>query len=56
MRNMTAGELKNAVLTAEEWADRRYLDRLNKLWEEQMSYCDGHSTDKLLHQLELLQE
>jgi len=52
----TYGELKNAVLTAEEWADRRYLDRLNKLWEEQMSYCDGHSTDKLLHQLELLQE
>lgn len=43
--------LRDAVLTAEEWADRDYKDRMDALWAEQMVYCDGHSTEKLLKQI-----
>lgn len=51
----TYDELKDAVVTIEQWANNTYKQQLDQLWDEQMSYCDGHSCDKLLKQLGLLQ-
>lgn len=50
---MDYGQLREAVLTADAWADGEYLKQLDALWTEQMLYCDGHSTEKLLRQIGL---
>ena len=47
-------QLSKAVLTAPSWADEAYVKQLDALWAEQMEYCDGHSTEKLLTQIGLL--
>lgn len=46
-------QLREAVLTAQVWADDAYVARLDELWAEQMAYCDGHSTEKLLARIGL---
>ena len=47
-------QLREAVLTAPSWADETYVRQLDALWDEQMTYCDGRSTEKLLTQIGLL--
>lgn len=47
-------QLRYAITHMDTWADEDYYKRLDALWEEQMAYCDGHSTDKLLRQLGIL--
>lgn len=44
-------ELKYAVLHAGVWADDAYRARQDRLWQEQMGDCDGHSCDKLMEEL-----
>lgn len=46
--------LREAVLTTDSWADEDYIARMDRLWDEQMAYCDGRSTEKLLTQIGLL--
>jgi hypothetical protein len=46
--------LLEAVLTTDIWADADYIARMDRLWDEQMAYCDGRSTEKLLAQIGLL--
>ncbi len=48
-------QLRDAVVHMDDWADDAYRAQLDRLWNEQMDYCDGRSTDKLLEQLGLLQ-
>lgn len=47
-------QLRQAILTMDTWANEDYLAAQNKMWAEQMDYCDGRSTEKLLDQLGLL--
>lgn len=47
-------ELRRALLTMDSWADEAYRSRQDKLWQEQMEFCDGRSTEKLLRQLGIL--
>ncbi len=47
-------QLREGLLTMEQWADEAYRSAQDKLWNEQMAYCDGKSTDKLLSQLGIL--
>lgn len=53
-RVQNGGQLRRAVLTAQTWADEAYVKQLDALWAEQMAYCDGRSTEKLLAQIGLL--
>ena len=46
-------QLYHAVLES-SWADETYMKQLDALWNEQMMYCDGNSTEKLLKQIGLL--
>lgn len=48
--------LRKGLLTMDSWADDGYRARLDQLWQEQMTYCDGHSTEKLLLQLGIMKE
>ena len=50
----TEAQLREAIITMDEWADGSYRAAQDRIWEEQMAYCDGHSTDKLLLQLGIL--
>lgn len=50
----TYDALYDAVLTAGQWADRQYRERMDAFWNEQMVYCDGSSTEKLLRQIGLI--
>lgn len=47
-------QLRRAILEMDCWADEAYHTRLDRLWDEQMDYCDGHSTEKLLQQLGII--
>lgn len=47
-------QLRQAILTMDTWADGDYRRAQDELWQEQMEFCDGRSTDKLLEQLGLL--
>lgn len=47
-------QLREAVLTTDSWADEDYIRRMDRMWDEQMAYCDGRSTEKLLTQIGLL--
>ena len=47
-------QLRDAVLTTKIWADEDYVKRMDLLWDEQMAYCDGRSTQRLLTQIGLL--
>lgn len=49
----TYDELRDAVMTPERWADDQYRAQIDAFWEEQMAYCDGNSTQKLLRQIGL---
>ena len=46
-------QLRQAVEEMDAWADEDYRAQLDRLWEEQMNYCDGHSCEKLLRLLGL---
>lgn len=46
--------LLRAVLTADEWCGGEYLRGIDEVWQQQMEYCDGHSTEKLLRRIGLL--
>lgn len=48
-------QLRDAVLQMDSWADGEYMQALDRLWEHDMGYCDGHSCEKLLRQLGLNQ-
>ncbi len=48
--------LYDAVTTIDAWADEPYRARLDVLWESDMAYCDGNSTDKLLRLLKIIPE
>lgn len=47
-------QLRSAIITMDQWADESYYRSLDRLWNEQMDYCDGHSTEKLLRQLGII--
>ena len=47
-------ELSEAVLQASSWANESYKKQQDVLWNEQMTYCDGNSTEKLLKEIGLL--
>lgn len=47
-------QLYNAVLTTRDWANNAYQEQLDTLWKQQMAYCDGHSTENLLHKIGIL--
>ena len=47
-------ELRRAILTMDDWADEGYLAAQNRLWDREMEYCDGRSTEKLLIELGLM--
>lgn len=47
-------ELRKGLLSMDTWADERYRAAQDQIWDEQMAYCDGHSTDKLLKELGIL--
>ena len=47
-------ELSKAVLQASSWSNESYKKQQDALWNEQMAYCDGNSTDKLLKEIGLL--
>lgn len=49
-------QLRQAILTMDEWADENYRQAQDALWQEQMEFCDGHSTEKLLTELGLLKQ
>ena len=49
-------QLRKGLLTIDEWANAEYRARQDQLWQAQMAYCDGHSTDKLLRQLGILRD
>lgn len=49
-------QLRDAVLTADVWADPEYCRQVDALWAEQMLYCDGRSTEKLLRKIGLCSE
>lgn len=49
-------QLRQAILTMDDWADDSYRQAQDRLWQEQMAFCDGRSTDKLLEELGLLQQ
>ncbi len=46
--------LYRAVTEADTWANEGYRRDLDALWEKDMAYCDGESTDKLLRQLKII--
>jgi len=45
--------LYEAVLTAGKWAGQQYREQMDAFWDEQMVFCDGNSTEKLLRQIGL---
>lgn len=47
-------QLRQAILTMDSWADEAYRQAQDRVWQEQMEFCDGHSTEKLLAELGLL--
>ena len=46
-------QLRLAIETMDTWADENYRQAQDRLWQEQMEFCDGHSTEKLLEELGL---
>lgn len=46
--------LYRAVTEVDAWANEDYKNRLDELWNKDMVYCDGSSTDKLLRQLKII--
>ena len=46
-------ELREAVLTADSWADEEYRRRIDEIWEKHMSLCSGDSCDKLFRYIGL---
>ncbi len=46
--------LYRAVTEVDAWANEDYKKRLDELWNKDMVYCDGNSTDKLLRQLKII--
>jgi len=47
-------QLRKGILTMDTWANEAYRAQQDKLWDEQMTFCDGKSTDKLLKELGIL--
>lgn len=50
----TESQLRYAITHLDDWANASYRQQIDALWEEQMTYCDGHSTDKLLREVGIL--
>lgn len=48
--------LRCGLLTMDTWADENYHQQLDALWAREMDYCDGHSTEKLLRQIGIMND